>query len=218
MTVAHLTLELGAGDEGSHRIDDQNIDCARADQRVCDLEGLLAGIGLGNQQFVDIDPELASVARVEGMLRVDERARPTAALALGNHVQREGGLTGALRPVDLDDAATRQSADAERDIEAERARRDNLGFRRGLMRPELHNRALAKGALDLRERRVQSPLLVHRFLVQKAQRRLHHPASLISQSARSRNARPRWVMYTVCSGMQSESEPDIMTVRAPSRA
>src|SRR6516164_4411510 len=187
MTVAHLALELGAGNEGRHRIDDQDIYRAGADESVGDLKGLLAGVGLRNQQFVDIDPELASVARVEGMLRIDEGAGPTAALTLGNHVQREGGLPGALRSVDLNDAAAWQSADTERDIEAERAGRNNLGLRRGLVRPEFHNRTLAKGAFDLAERRVQSPLLVHRFLVQKAQRCLHHPSSLIPQLVRPCN-------------------------------
>src|SRR5271169_447174 len=142
------------------------------------------------------------------MLRVDERAGPTAALALGNYVQREGGLAGALRSVDLDDAAAWQSADTERDIEAERARRDHLGLRRGRVRPEFHNRTLAKGAFDLAERRVQSPLLVHRFLVQKAQRCLHHPSSLIPQLVRPCNGPGGRAMYTICSGMQLRNGPD----------
>src|SRR6266851_10434863 len=107
MIVAHLALEFGTRNEGSHRINHQNVYRTGADERVCDLKRLLARIGLRYQQIVDIDPELAGIARVECMLGVDEGAGPTPALRLGNHVQREGGLARALRPVDLDAAATR---------------------------------------------------------------------------------------------------------------
>jgi hypothetical protein len=37
----------------------------------------------------------------------------------GDDLQRERGLAGGLGPVDLDDAAARQAADAERDVEVE---------------------------------------------------------------------------------------------------
>src|SRR6516162_3368990 len=131
------------------------------------------------------------------MLRVDERASPTPALSLGNYVQRERGLAGALRSVDLDDAAAGHSADAECDIEAERTCRDHLCLRRGLMRPEFHNRTFAKGAFDLAERRVQSPLLVHHFLVQKTQRCLHYPSSLIPQPG------------TLCNGTRDSNVHDL---------
>src|ERR1700682_2852737 len=99
MTVAHLALELGTRDEGSHRINHQDVYRTGADERVGDLKRLLARIGLRYQQIVDIDPELAGIARVERVLGVDESAGSTPALRLGNHVQREGRLTGALRPV-----------------------------------------------------------------------------------------------------------------------
>src|SRR6266481_2118147 len=161
MTVAHLALELSTRNEGSHRIDYQDVYRTGADERVGDLERLLARIGLGDQQIVDIDPELAGIARVERMLGVDEGAGPTAALRLRNHVQREGRLTGALRPVDLDDTAARQSADAKRDVETQRAGRNHFDVRRGLARSELHNRTLAESTFDLAERRVQSSLSVH---------------------------------------------------------
>ena len=40
--------------------------------------------------------------------------------------RRQRGLAGGFRAVDLDDAAARQAADAERDVEAERAGGDDL--------------------------------------------------------------------------------------------
>ena len=88
VAVAHLALELGARHQGSDQIDDQNIDRARADERVGNLERLLAGIGLGDQQIVDIDPELAGIGRIERVLGIDKGAGPAAALRFGDHMQR----------------------------------------------------------------------------------------------------------------------------------
>ena len=45
-----------------------------AHQRLGDLERLLAGVGLGDQELVDVDAELLGVDRVERVLGVDEGA------------------------------------------------------------------------------------------------------------------------------------------------
>ena len=129
MAVAHLAFELGARHQRRDRIDDQHVDRAGAHQRVGDLERLLAGIGLRNQQIVDIDAELPGIGRVERVLGVDEGAGAAALLRLGDDMQRQRRLARAFRPVDLDDPAARQAADAERDVEAERAGRDHLDVR-----------------------------------------------------------------------------------------
>src|SRR5215472_7466633 len=214
MTVAHFTLELRAGHQGCHRIDDQDVDCSGADQRVRDLERLLSGIRLGNQQLVNVNPELSRIGRVEGVLRVDEGASAASALSLGNHMQSERSLTGAFRSVNLDNAAARQSADTERDIEAQRACGNHLGFCCGFARSEFHDRALAKGAFDLSERRVQSSLLVHRFLVQEAQCSLHYPSPLF-HSRRGGATRGPKTMYTFCSIMQLASAPALQAYIPP---
>ena len=160
-TVAHLAFELGARHQRGDRIDHQHVDRAGAHQRVGDLERLLAGVGLGDQQVVDIDAELAGIDRVERMLGVDEGADAALLLRLGDDVQRQRGLAGGFRPVDLDDAAARQAADAERDVEAERAGRDRLDVHRLVVLAEPHDRALAEGALDLGERGIQRLRLIH---------------------------------------------------------
>src|SRR5690606_5922512 len=54
-----------------------------------------------------------------------------------------------LRPIDLDDAAARQPAEPERDVEAERARRDDVDVARRDRITQAHDRALAKLLLDL---------------------------------------------------------------------
>ena len=95
------------------------------------------------------------------MLGVDEGADAALLLGFGDGVQRERGLAGGFGPVDLDHAAARQAADAERDVEAERAGRDGLDVHRLVVLAEPHDRALAEGALDLRQRGVERLCLVH---------------------------------------------------------
>ena len=125
-----------------------------------DLERLLAGVGLRDQEIVEVDAELAGIGRIERMLGIDEGADAALLLGLGDGVQGQRRLARRFRPVDLDDAAARQAADAERDVEPERAGRDGLDLHRLLALAEPHDRALAEGALDLRERRVESFRLV----------------------------------------------------------
>src|SRR5262249_996111 len=94
------------------------------------------------------DAELARVRDVERVLRVDERADAAALLRLGDDVERERRLPRRFRPVDLDDAPARQPADAERDVEPERAGGDDLDLRRRLVGAETHDRALAELLLN----------------------------------------------------------------------
>ena len=73
MRVAHLALDLGARHERGHRVDDDDVERRRAHQHVGDLERLLAGVRLGDEQLVDVHAELARVRGVERVLGVDER-------------------------------------------------------------------------------------------------------------------------------------------------
>ena len=86
---------------------------------------------------------------------------PPVFCASATAVQRERGLAGGFRPVDLDHAAARQAADAERDVEPERAGGDRLDLHRLVVLAEPHDRALAEGALDLAERGIKGLRLVH---------------------------------------------------------
>src|SRR5207244_4393955 len=111
LRIAHVALDLGARDQGSDRIDDQHVERARAHQGVGDLERLLAVVGLRDEQVLGLDAELARVAHVEGVLRIDEGADAAALLALGDQLERERGLARRLGPVDLDHAPARDAAD-----------------------------------------------------------------------------------------------------------
>src|SRR5918999_3732310 len=161
VAVAHLALDLGAGDEGGDRVDDDDVDRAGPDQHVGDLEGLLTGIGLRNEQPVHVDAELLGVLRVERVLGVDEGRDAALALCVGDRVQRDTRLSGTLGSEYLHDAAAGQAADAESDVEGDGAGRDHLDRHSGLV-AHAHDGALAELALDLGECGLESLLAVVR--------------------------------------------------------
>ena len=150
--VAHLAFDFGLRHQRRDRVDDDDVDAARAHQHVGDFQPLLARVGLRDQQVADIDAELARIDRVERVLGVDVRGRAARLLDLGDDLKAERRLARGFGPVDLDDAAARQAADAERDVEAERAGRDDLEVVLDLGLAHFHDRALAELLFDLRER------------------------------------------------------------------
>ena len=154
VAVAHLALDLGPGHQRGHRVDDDQVERAGADQHVGDLERLLTGVGLGDQQRVGVDAEVLGVVGVERVLGVDERHDAAGALGVGHRVQGDGRLAGGLRAVDLHHPAAREAAEAERDVERDRAGRDHLERRPDLV-AEAHHRALAELLLDVGERGVE---------------------------------------------------------------
>ena len=159
MGVSDLSLDLGLGRQRRHRVDGDDVERARADQQLADLERLLTGVGLRDQELVDVDADPLRVGGIHRVLGVDEGADAAAALSLGDHVVDERRLAGSFRPEDLDDAAARQPADPEREIQWKRAGRDGPdGHRRPVAHP--HDRALAELALDLTESRFECLLAI----------------------------------------------------------
>ena len=53
MSVPHFAFDFGFRSQRRDRVDDNDIDGARADQHVRDFECLLARIRLRDQEFVD---------------------------------------------------------------------------------------------------------------------------------------------------------------------
>ena len=94
-----------------------------------------------------VDAELPGVDRVKRVFGVDEGADSALLLGFRHGVQGHRGLARAFRPVDLDDAAARQAADAERDVEAQGAGGDGLDLLRLLGRTQAHHRSLAELSL-----------------------------------------------------------------------
>ena len=173
LAVAHLAIDFGARRQRRNGIDDEHVDRAGADQSIGDFKRLLACIGLGDQQLVEIDAKLAGIDGIERMFGVDEGTDAAQLLRFGDDMQRQRRLAGGFRAINLDHPATRQTADAKRDIEPERPRRNGLDFNRRAL-AEAHDRALAEGALDLGYGSVERLGLVHGCSFHKAEIRLAH--------------------------------------------
>src|SRR5690606_39703658 len=125
-----------------------------------DLERLLAGVGLGNQQVVDVDSQLPRILGVERVLGVDVRRDTAGALHIGYQVKTESGLARRLGTVDLGDAAARNSTDAGSGVEVERP-----GGYCGDLHPRgvgahSHDGALAELLLDLGDGEIEGLLAV----------------------------------------------------------
>ena len=61
--IAHLPFDLGLGRERRHRVDGDDVERARADQQLGDLQRLLAGVRLGDEELVDVDADSSGVGR-----------------------------------------------------------------------------------------------------------------------------------------------------------
>ncbi len=95
------------------------------------------------------------------MLRVDKRGGAAHLLRLGHAMQRNRGLTGGFRPVNLYNTAARQAADAQREIQSDRSGRDMVDIHTGVF-TQAHNRAFAELLFDLPERGLQRLLFIGR--------------------------------------------------------
>ena len=76
-------------------------------------------------------------------------------------MQSQRCLARAFRPIDFNNPALRQAANAEGDIQAQRTGRDRLHVDLMIVRAELHYGALAELLLDVGQRRIKRLVLVH---------------------------------------------------------
>jgi hypothetical protein len=162
--VAHVAVELGARHQRRHRVDHDHVHGVRAHQRLGDLQRLLARVGLGNQELVGVDAQVLGVDGIEGVLGVDEGGRTAPPLGLGDDVQRQRRLARGLRAVDLGDAAAGDAADAERDVERQRPRRDDGDLVEDAALAQAHDGALAELPVDGRDRQIEGlPPIAFRY-------------------------------------------------------
>ena len=128
--VAHLALDLRARHQRGHGVHHDHVDRAGAHERLGDLQRLLAGVRLGDEHILHVHAEGAGIAEVERVLGVDERHLAARLLRLRQDVQGQRRFAGGLRAVDLHDAAPGQAADAERQVQRQRAGGDGLHVQR----------------------------------------------------------------------------------------
>ena len=146
--VPHLALDLRPGHQGGHRVHHHHVQRAGADQGLGDLQGLLAGVRLGDQHIVNVHPQGPGVGGVQGVLRVHEGHLAPGLLGLGHDVEGQGGLAGGLGAVDLDDPPPGHAADAQGQIQGQGPGGDDFHVQVGLV-PQAHDGALAIYFLDI---------------------------------------------------------------------
>src|SRR6202790_1846870 len=147
--VAHFAFDFRLGHERGNRIDDNDVDSARAHQHIGNFQALLPRIRLGNEHLADVHPQLAGIDRIERILGVDIGGDSAELLLLRYNLQAERRLARGFGSIDLDHAPTRQAADTKRDVQAERSGRHHLQIVLHLGLAHLHDRALAELLFNL---------------------------------------------------------------------
>ena len=102
MRVAHFTFYLGSWNQCGHRVDDNHVNAAAANQYLGHVEGLLARVRLMNEQFVHIHAKSLRVPDIQGMLRIDERGHPAQFLRFRHDVLRQCRLAGRFVSIYFD--------------------------------------------------------------------------------------------------------------------
>ena len=159
--LAHLSFKLAAREESGHGVHHDDIHRAGAHKRFGNIESLLAGVRLGDEKVIDIHAERAGVSRFKRVLHIDVCGLAAALLGAGDDMQRERRLAAGFGAVNLNDAAARYAADAEREIQRKRAGGDRLNVH-GNVVAETHDRALAVVLFNLSERGFERFFLVGR--------------------------------------------------------
>ena len=114
--VADFPLDFGARDECGNGVDNDAVYCPRTNEHVANLERLLAGVGLRNEDFVNVYAEARRVYRIERMLGIDERNYTAERLRFCENLQGKRRFAAGLGTVYFDDATTGNASDAERGI------------------------------------------------------------------------------------------------------
>ena len=153
--IAHVALDLCLGRERRDRVDDDDVHRRGAHEMIDDVERLLARVGLGDVEFVEVHAERLRVDGIERVLRIDEGRDAAQLLRFGNGVQGDRRLTGGFGAVDLDHSAAGKPADAECEVERKAPRGDDFDIGIARLFAELHDGALTVSLLDLGEDGVQ---------------------------------------------------------------
>ena len=148
--VAHLAVNLRLGHQRRHGVHHHHVQGPGAYQRLGNFQGLLAGVRLGDVQFVNVDSQLLGVGGVQGVFRVHKGADAALFLGLGHDVQRHRGFTGGFRAVDFDDAALGYAAHPQGQIQLQVTGGDDLHVLAGLL-AQLHHGAFAILLVQVRQ-------------------------------------------------------------------
>jgi hypothetical protein len=145
---AHLAFEFGLRHQRGDGINHDDVERVRARERFANGQRLFAGIRLRHEQIVQVHAEFFCVGGIERVLGVNERRESAGFLRVGDDVEHQRRFAGRFRPVNFNHASARNAADAEREVERERAGRDDADFDFGLRVAEAHDRAVAVAFVD----------------------------------------------------------------------
>ena len=155
MGITHIAVDLRLGHQGRHRVHDHDIHRAGANHCLCDLQGLLAVIRLGDIEVVNIHADILRVNGIQGMLRINKAGNASPLLYLRHHMKGNGGLTAGLRTVNLDHTSLGDTSQSQGNIQAQGTGGHCLDIHICSGISQLHHRALSVGFFDLGQRRVQ---------------------------------------------------------------
>ena len=91
--VTHISLNLCLWSQSGYRVNDDDVDSSRTNQVVCNLESLLAIVGLGDKKVVGIYTQLLGIEAVKSVLCIDECSYTSPLLSLCNSMDGQSGLT-----------------------------------------------------------------------------------------------------------------------------
>ena len=86
MAVSHIPVNFGLGHQRRHGVHYHNVNSAGTHHRLCDLQGLLSVVRLGNIEVVYIHADVLGINRIQGMLGIDKSGNSAPLLYLGNHM------------------------------------------------------------------------------------------------------------------------------------
>ena len=115
--------------------------------RELTFKGLLAVVGLRDEQFVGFDAKAPGIGHVKRVLGVDEGGGPAELLAFRDDVQGEGRFARGFGAVDFGDPALGDASDAEGEVYADGPGGDHRDFDMDII-GKLHHGALAEFAFD----------------------------------------------------------------------
>ena len=90
--VSDFPLDFGTRHESRNAVYDDGVDSVGAHEHVADFKRLLSCIGLGDKDFVYIDPETGCIGGVERMFCIDEGDDASERLGLGENLKGKRGF------------------------------------------------------------------------------------------------------------------------------
>ncbi|MNN43110.1 hypothetical protein D3C81_1573300 [compost metagenome] len=110
MGIPHIAFDFRLRHQCCYRVNDNNVYCAAANERLSDFQRLLTRIRLGQQQFINVYAKGIGIFRVERMLCIDEGSLSAKLLYFCDGMKGNRCLTGGFRSVYFNNTSLGKSA------------------------------------------------------------------------------------------------------------